>query len=89
MLLQSRVYIVSYILCHVHIYFIEEEASGLLSCLGIKRPLSQITLVGHLMPKMHSRQSRLTYNACGPLKTKKEYKNSKKQDIHDIFIKTN
>ena len=31
-----------------------------------------------LMPEMHLRQ-----------KTMKEYKNLKKQEIHDIFIKTN
>ena len=42
------------------------------------------------MPEMHSRLLGLTYS--GPLtkkKTKKEYKNLKKQEIHDIFIKTN
>ena len=48
------------------------------------------------MPEMHLRQpasldkSGFTYNACGPFtKNKKEYKNLKKQEIHDIFIKTN
>ena len=40
---------------------------------------------------MHLRQSELTYSACGPFrkKTKKKYKNLKKQEIHNIFIKTN
>ena len=48
------------------------------------------------MPEMHLRQpasldkSGFTYSACGPFtKNKKEYKNLKKQEIHDIFIKTN
>ena len=31
-----------------------------------------------------------TYSACGPLKkTGKEYKNLKKQEIQDVFGKTN
>ena len=48
-------------------------------------------LVGDkFMPEMHLRQPRVTYSACTPCtKKKKEYKNSKKQDIQDIFIKTN
>ena len=42
------------------------------------------------MPKMHLRQPEFTCSACGPLlKSKKEYRNSKKYDIQDIFIKTN
>ena len=42
------------------------------------------------MPKMHLRQPRFTYSACGPFfKTKKEYKNLKKQEILDIFIRKN
>ena len=42
-------------------------------------------------PVMHLRQLGFTYSVCGPFtkKTKKEYKNSKKQKIHDIFMKTN
>ena len=45
----------------------------------------------NFMPEMHLRQPGFTYSACRPFtkKTKKEYKNLKKQDIHDIFIKTN
>ena len=40
------------------------------------------------MSEMHLRQSEFTYSACTPLtKTKKEYKNLKKQEIHDIFTK--
>ena len=39
---------------------------------------------------MHLRQPEFTYSACGPFKkTKKECKNLKKQEIQDIFIKTN
>ena len=42
------------------------------------------------MPEMKLRQPLFTYKACGPFtKTKTEYKNLKKQKIHDIFIKTN
>ena len=43
------------------------------------------------MPETHLKQPGFTYSACGPFtkKTKKEYKNLKKQEIHDIFIKTN
>ena len=37
------------------------------------------------MPEMHLRQPGLSYLQ----KAKKEYKNLKKQEIHDIFIKTN
>ena len=44
------------------------------------------------MPEMHLRQPGFIYSACGSFihkKTKKEYKNLKKQGIHDILIKTN
>ena len=42
------------------------------------------------MREMNLRQPSFTYSACGRLKkTKKEYKNLKKQEIHDIFIKAN
>ena len=39
------------------------------------------------MPEMHLRQPRFTCSACGPFtkKTKKESKNLKKLEIHDIF----
>ena len=41
-------------------------------------------------PELHLRQPGFTYSACGPFKkTKKEHKNLEKQEIHDIFIKTN
>ena len=41
-------------------------------------------------PEMHLRQPGLTYSACGPLlKTKKEFKNLKKQEIQGIFIEMN
>ena len=42
------------------------------------------------MPKMHLKQSGFTYSACGPFtKNKERIKNSKKQELQDIFIKTN
>ena len=42
------------------------------------------------MPEMHLRQLGFTYNVCKPFtRTMKEYKNLKKQYIHDIFVKTN
>ena len=37
------------------------------------------------MPEMHLKQLGFTYSACGPFKkTKKEFKNLKKQGIQDI-----
>ena len=39
------------------------------------------------LPKMHLKKPGFTYIFLQ--KTKKEYKNLKKQEIHDIFIKTN
>ena len=42
------------------------------------------------MLEMHLRQPGFTYSACGQFpKTKKEYKSLKKQEIQDIFLKTN
>ena len=42
------------------------------------------------MLEMHLRQLGFTYSACGPSTKKKErIKNLKKQEIQDIFIKTN
>ena len=42
------------------------------------------------MPEMYLRQSGFNIVLVDHLqKTKKEYKNSKKQEIEDIFIKTN
>ena len=43
------------------------------------------------MSEMHLRQSGLTYSTCGTFlkNTKKKRKNLNKQEIHDIFIKTN
>ena len=43
------------------------------------------------MSEMHLRQSGLTYSTCGTLlkNTKKKRKNLNKQEIHEIFIKTN
>ena len=40
------------------------------------------------MPEMHFRQSGFIYSACGPFtKTKGEYKNLKKQEIHNNLSK--
>ena len=36
------------------------------------------------MPEMHLKQAGFTYSACGP-KTKKYFKNLKKQEIESIF----
>ena len=42
------------------------------------------------MPEMHLRQSGLTYSACEPFaKNKVRIQKLKKQEIQDIFIKTN
>ena len=43
------------------------------------------------MLEMHLRQPAFAYSVCGPFtkKTKKESKNLKKQEIHNIFIKAN
>ena len=40
------------------------------------------------LPEMHLKQPRFTYSACGPfIKTRKEFKNIKKQEIQAIFTK--
>ena len=42
------------------------------------------------MPELHLRQPGFAYIACVPFTKKKErIKNSKKQEIQDVFIKTN
>ena len=42
------------------------------------------------MPQMHLRQPEFTYSACGSFtKSKERIKKIKKQEINDIFIKTN
>ena len=42
------------------------------------------------MPEMHLRQTGFTYSACGPFTKNKEGTQAfNKQNIHDIFIKTN
>ena len=47
--------------------------------------------VGKFMLEMQLGQPRATYSTCGLFtKTKNEYKKKmKKQEIHDMFIKTN
>ena len=53
--------------------------------------VSKILIAGDkFMPEMHLRQPGFTYSACGPfMKNKKEYRSLKKQEIHNIFTKTN
>ena len=72
----------------------EQEASGLLS--GPNSPLRKTNeiiknflLAGEkFMPKMHLREPRFTYSACGHFaKNKAQCKNLKKQEIQNIFIK--
>ena len=42
------------------------------------------------MPETHLRQPKFAYSACGTFtKTGKKSNNLKKQEIQDIFIKTN
>ena len=42
------------------------------------------------MPEMHLRQPEFTYSACGPFTINKEkIQKIKKQEIHNIFFKTN
>ena len=78
----------------------KQEARRLVSSFGIKTPLRKIPLVGlplfseqkkfllagdKFMPEMHLRHIVLVDNLQ---KTKKEYKSLKKQEIHNIFIKS-
>ena len=58
--------------------------------------VSKFLLAGDkFMPEMHWRKTAalgktgFTYSACGPFTRNKEYKNLKKQETHNIFIKTN
>ena len=52
--------------------------------------VNQTLFAGHkFMPEMHLRQPAFAYRACRPFTIKKEYKNLKKQEFNDIFIKTN
>ena len=42
------------------------------------------------MPEMYLRQPGFTYSACGTFtKNKEDFRNLKKEESHDIFIKTN
>ena len=41
------------------------------------------------MPEMHLKQPGLTYSACGPFTKNKERIKKKKQNIQDMFIRTN
>ena len=42
------------------------------------------------MPEMHLRQPEFTYSACGPFtKNKEKIQKIKKQEIHNMFFKTN
>ena len=52
---------------------------------------SKFLLVGNeFMPEMHLRQPGFTYSVCGPFTKNKERTTIlKKQEIQDIFIKSN
>ena len=73
----------------------EQEASWLLSILGIKTPFIEVLLVGPLLLQRYKMNEIVNnFLLAGHKfkhlqKTKKEYKNFKKQKVHDIFIKTN
>ena len=52
--------------------------------------VNQFLLAGDkIIPEMHLRQPGFTYSACGPFTKNKEWEISLKQEIQDIFIKTN
>ena len=57
----------------------------------MNKTVNKFLLVGaKFILEMHLRKSEFIYGACGPFtKKKKEYKNLKKQEINNIFIKTN
>ena len=53
--------------------------------------IKKVLLAGDkFMPEMYLGQPGFTYSSCGPFSKnkKKEYKNLKKQEIWNIFIKT-
>ena len=53
--------------------------------------VNKLSLVGDkFMPEIHLKKPGFSYSACGQLlKTKKEFKNLKKQEIQAIFTKMN
>ena len=53
--------------------------------------MNKLLLAGdEFMPEMHLKQPGFTYSACGPFtKNKKRITKLKRQEIQDIFIKTN
>ena len=53
--------------------------------------VNKLLLAGDkFMPEMHFKQPGCTYSACGPFtKNKERIKKTKKQEIQDIFMKTN
>ena len=53
--------------------------------------LNNFLLAGDkFITEIHLKQPEFTYRVLENVqKTKKEYKNLKKQEIHDVFIKTN
>ena len=89
-------------------FITEKEASGVLSMLGLKTPVSKLSITGNIlfqrhkmneitnkcllvgdkfMPEMHFKTTS-TYLQCLWTFTKNsEYKNLKKQEIENIFIK--
>ena len=66
------------------IFIKNQEAKGLLSNLGLKTPLSKVPVLGNILVLF------LLLVLVDPLqKTKKEFKNLKKQEIQTIFTKMN
>ena len=53
--------------------------------------LNKLLLVGDkFMPEIYLKQPGFTYSVCGPFtKNKERMQKKKKQEIQDIFIKTN
>ena len=53
--------------------------------------VNKLLLAGHkFLQEVYIKQPGFTYNACGPFtKNKGKYKQLKKQQIQDVFTKTN
>ena len=53
--------------------------------------VNKLLLAGHkFLREVYIKQPEFTYNACGPFtKNKGKYKQLKKQQIQDVFTKTN
>ena len=52
--------------------------------------VNKLLLAGDkFMPEMHLKQPGFVFSTCGPFTKNEEWKNVKKQEIRDIFIKMN